>query len=188
MMRIVAVFVGWIMGLWSPIATLGVTRWILGPELHCDVIGEEVPTNVPAVRQWFVSVRMSNLKPRIARECRGYITKIEELTGGLPTKMICDKTLQCIWEFDDQRDCFDIPQGARPAFNVVMIEDGKAEFSLRIRTSGGKVLNLGPFQHLLARHGALRFSGICTADELAPLPFCFDLKWDGQWPPTLTAI
>jgi hypothetical protein len=157
---------------------------VRGPKLVCKCVPVETGTNTQGVRQLYVNIRVQNVKPRMARGCRGYLQKIELMQGDRTIKTVFDNMVQCIWEFDDQRDSFDIPYTARPAINVVSYTDGVSGFSPRMRLSSGQPLNSITYQHVFSQNGRFRFTGMVVADDLAPIPFSFDAEWIGVWPPT----
>jgi len=189
--RLIAVlvggFFGWLLALFTPFAIEGVRRRWHGPKLECKVWADETPTNINQIRQLYVSVRVTNVKPRIARQCRGYLLRIEEMRGDRPIRTVIDTTAQCIWEYDEKRDAFDIPCGAKPSFNAVMYQDGVQEFRPQIRTSTGQLLSSIRYEEVCGQYGKFRFSGIVTGDEVSPVPFAFDVEWNGQWPPVINA-
>lgn len=183
---VVGVIIGWLLGLLTPFLAHTLLLRFRGPKLVYMCRHEETDTDIPGVRQLYVNIQVKNVKPRIARQCRGYLLKIEEMQGDKTTKTIFERCMQCIWEFDNGRDHFDIPRGANPCFNVVRYQDGTEGFSPRIRSCGGKELSLGPDADRFKKNGKHRFSGMVTADELEPVPFAFDAEWTGTWPPTVT--
>jgi hypothetical protein len=181
------VAVGWLLSLITPFLSHSLMLRIRGPKLTRECWAEETPTNVIATRQLYANVKVWNLKPRMARQCRGYLLKIEEMQGSRTVKTVFERTMQCIWEFDNQRDYFDIPRGASPSFNVAMIQDGTPGISPRMRLSTGELLTPIPNQHIFNQHGRFRFSGIVTADDLEPVPYEFEIDWQGTWPPSFSS-
>ena len=145
---LLGVIVGWILSLVTPFALRSLTISIFGPRLNLLPWNEPTPTNVDGMTQWYVNVEVHNDKRRIARQCRGYLLKIERMSGDLTTQNVFERTLHCIWEFDDGRDSFDIPKDAKPSFNAVMYEANVPGFSLRVRRSDGKLLHMGAYAHL----------------------------------------
>lgn len=183
---LVSVTIGWFLALSTPFVSHRLMLQCRGPKLECECWPEETPTNITGIRQLYGNVRVSNLKPRFVRQCRGYLLKIEEIQGDRPV-VVFERTMQCIWEFDNRRDYFDIPLGASPSFNVVMIQDEVQGFSPRMRLSSGKLLTPIPYLHVFQQYGKFQFSGIVTADDLEPLRFAFKIEWRGTWPPIFSA-
>lgn len=173
---------GWTLSFFSPIVLV----WIRGPKLECEPIAEETPTTASGIRHWYASVNVTNVKGRIARECRVFLTRIEELQSNGASIVIFDRTIQCVWEYDAERDSFDIPFGASPSCNFVVVVDGKPGFEPQFRKSDGKKFIAVPYQHLFARNGRYRFTGVVTADEIEAVPFSAQVVVTGTWPPCLS--
>jgi len=192
MERVVAALIGagfgWLLGHFSPTLQHFVGVWLRGPKLKCRTIAAETPTNVPGTRHWYASVAVSNVKSRIARQSRVFLTTIERLQSNGSSKVICNRTIQCIWEYDAQRDSFDIPYGANPECNFAMVEEGTPGFRPQLRRSDGAPLVLGPYSHEFACNGTYRFRGVVTAEDVSAVRFCAEIEFTGTWPPKLTNI
>jgi hypothetical protein len=152
------VIIGWALKFFEDAVRL----WWQGPKLVLQYEQIETGTNVPGIRQFYANIRVGNSKSRTAIGCRGYLKRIEEMQGDKVVKNVFETTLNCIWEFDGDRDTFDIPQGGRPAFNVVSYTDGQNGFSPCLRLSNGQPLNSLTYQHVFGQNGKFRFTGIVT--------------------------
>ncbi|MEX2187146.1 MAG: hypothetical protein WD875_10145 [Pirellulales bacterium] len=176
----------WLFGVVTPFLLQWFKVQTLGPKLQIREYHEETETNMNGTLHFYANVEVTNVKRRIARSCRGFLLKVESLdANNTPRRVLLERTLQCIWEFDAGRDSFDIPNGAKPCFNVIRRSstENTDRFELGVRKSTGEQLNPIPFNHLLAGEMRLRLSGIVTADELLPKPFSIIVAWTGAWPP-----
>jgi len=182
---LLSVVVGWCLAQLTPLISHPLLILWRGPKLQWCTVGVETPTNIQGTIQFYANVRVSNIKPRTATQCRGYLLKVEEMSGDRTIRTVFNGIAQCIWEFDNHRDTFDIACGASPAFNIVMYEKGSEQFQLRVRKTTGETLDMTMYEHLFQKHGKHKFSGIVTANEQDALPFAFSVDWTGEWPPII---
>jgi len=191
MWDIAKILIGFALGLLIPFTIRSLTRYFLGPKLTVKFDADEVPagegmTSAPA---YFGRVRLENATPTVARECRGYLVKIQEVGGAGPYRTLLDETFQLIWSYDDKRDSLDLPRGPTPTIDVVTYHQGASTFGACFRSSEGGILQPTKFDGLFPSVGIYRFTVLVTGNDVDPVTRVFEVNYDGHnWPPTGAVI
>jgi hypothetical protein len=113
---------GGLVGFLASLASEPVQRWISGPELVLDYgkgdayraltdLLEPDPKN-PTTQQKigdaiYIRLRVKNVKPRIARACRAYLTRVEkEKPDGTYEDTVFKESIQLVWAAQGSRSGF----------------------------------------------------------------------------------
>jgi hypothetical protein len=194
---------GWFLGLLTKEFSDRISGWIRGPrvqlgfgetedcvtltpEEYYDQRGESaVGTKLKTRVVFFARIKVSNSKPRIARNCQAWLVDVEtadEQGGFKPT--IFKDSIPLIWSYNAESETVDIPQGINRYVDLVRIQDDVAGFQPQLRSRSGEVLNIHRYEHLFNTNGILRFTVLVSAQEINPEIIRIVVARISTWPPT----
>jgi hypothetical protein len=157
------VLLGWLLGLFSWFLGLltkelseRLTLWIRGPKLileftnteDCETLTPEVYSNVAAGQTcqqivFFARIRVTNLKPRIAMKCQGWLVKVEkgDEQGGFEPTIFKD-SIPLIWSYNAEAESVDIAHGVNLYLDLVRIQKDVLGFQPQLRKYSGEFLDV----------------------------------------------
>lgn len=199
--KIAFVLFGWLLGLLSKELTELISLWIRGPKLSvsfddsedCVTLTPEEytvdtgPTTVaarPGKRTvFFARVRITNHKPRIARQVKVWLTNVERKQEGNFKPTIFRDSIPLIWSYDAESEYADVPKNVIRYADLVRIQSDSSEFEPQMRSRSGGILRPLRLEHLFNEAGTLRFTVVVSAENIAPQETKVVVTWDGNWPP-----
>jgi hypothetical protein len=175
--------VGLISGLFSGLLGRRLEAWWFKPILAVDFIPEEGGFRTEG--SWkkdgeeyieiYIRARVRNSGRIIAKRCRPYLVKLEEvLHSGTPSTQLYD-SLMLRWPGQDDYEPRDIPNGVNQFFDVVGVLKN---------TSGWRFACEKPFplsSTLSTYRGTYRFTVLVTGDGVIPAGRKIDVTYSGDW-------
>ncbi len=154
-------FVGFV----ASLAAEGVQRWFYGPRLIIDygtTDGYRARTDVgdPKIADAiYVRLRVRNVKPRLAKGCRAYLTKIERRKSDLSWEdTIFDESIQLSWSSQGSPfSPLDIPRGIDQYVDLLSVRHPVQGPPVREFTPCLSMLHFR-FRHLWAYQGTYRMT------------------------------
>jgi hypothetical protein len=129
---------GLVAGALSPLFVERAKRWLFGPRLEvvhggdeCYMPIAEVPGGMPGLYQAkYLRVRVKNTGSMVAKGCRAYLVKLEEIVNSEPQPTFYRDTLRLRWAYEQHGELhegIDIPPGISAFFDVLSCkhENGK---------------------------------------------------------------
>ncbi len=194
---------GWLLGLLTKEFSDRISGWIRGPRVQigfgntedCVMLTPEeydVPKGSSAVGTqkgkrvvFFARIKVTNSKPRIARNCQAWLVDVEtadEQAGFKPT--IFKDSIPLIWSYNAESETIDIPQGINRYVDLVRIQDDVDGFQPQLRSHSGAAITIHRYEHLFNANGTLRFTVLVSAQEIKPEIIKIVVTRTTTWPPT----
>jgi hypothetical protein len=192
--RIAGGITGGVVGLITSLAAEGWQRRIYGPKLefNCgssgsyrsqtdmfDGNGQKVAEGI------YVRLRVRNVKSRIAKSCRAYLTSVEREKPDHSWQAILGESIQLAWTGQDQKDRFaplNIPMGVDQFIDVVAVANplpGAPEMPhFPIPQLATHYL---PYLNLLQQPNTYRLTVLVAGDGVMPTSHRLIVKWTGVW-------
>jgi hypothetical protein len=188
----------------SLIINLWVEAWqrsLHGPklELHCEARDHRAPidwldeSNKKIGEVIYVRMRVRNVKPRIAKSCRAYLTKVERLKpdGKTWENTNFSEAIQLAWAGQGTGHGFDaisLPKGVDQFIDVVAV--GKLLPFAPPSESANKLptfpkpqwaVTLVRYSKLLERRDTYQLTVLVAGDGVMPISRRIIVKWSGVW-------
>lgn len=193
---------GWFLGLLTKEISERITLWTRGPKLRLEfsnsedcvtLTPEEFATNVrrdTASTQkskrvvFFARIRVTNLKPRIATKCQGWLVDVEVDDGqGNFKPTIFKDSIPLIWSYNAEVETVDIAQGVNRYLDLVRIQSDLPGLQPQMRKHSGELLEILRYEHLFKANGRFRFTVHVSASEITPQTIRVIVTRGGEWPP-----
>jgi hypothetical protein len=129
-------------------------------------------------KAFYVRVKVTNTKPKLAQKCRPYLVKIEKKdeNGTFQPTEYCD-SIQLAWACrgDQAYDPLDLPRGIAQFVDVVSTRSIASIFRPEIRPI--------PFRYvsLFQQKGVFRFTVQVSGDAVKPKFIQLVFDWKGKW-------
>ena len=176
---LLSVIISAIVGLFSGLLGRLFEEWRYRPRLIVEFIPEEGGFRTEGtwndggkeVTEIYLRARVRNVGSRVAKQCRPYLVKLEEVlpSGTTPTKLFESRVLG--WPRNDYEPR-DIPKGINLFFDVVGVLKDRSGWRFKFRE---------PSPLLSGYSGTYRFTVLVTGDGVAPAGRKFDVTYHGDW-------
>lgn len=134
--------------------------------------------NPPTHHARYIRVKATNVKARIAKDCRAYLIAIDRRgpTGSWDTTEFCE-SLQLDWSARPgaSQSAFDLSQDVPFFIDVVSTREKAISFQPALAFTPYR------FQHLFSPPGIYRFTILVTGDNIKPARLSISFKWTGVW-------
>jgi hypothetical protein len=132
----------------------------------------------PTHRARYIRVKATNLKARIAKDCRAYLIAVDRRgpTGSWDTTEFCD-CLQLDWSAHPgaSQSALDLSQDVPFFVDVVSTREKAISFAPALAFTPYR------FQHLFSPPGTYRFTILVTGDNVKPARLSISFKCTGVW-------
>jgi hypothetical protein len=151
------------------------------PKLHLDFVDDSAhvvrldSVSNPAIAGVWVRVRATNLRPRLAKQCRPFLTKLETVDASgkaKPTNLADSLILR--WPGNDTKPR-DIPNGVEFYVDVVFLHKSSDRFNFLVERLFGHYSDLQHYK------GTYRFHILLTGDDAYPAQCAIDVTYNGDW-------
>lgn len=188
-MLLVSGGVALVAGLFSGLFGRRLEEWWLQPRLSVEFLQGEGgfltegrwKEDGTEIAEIYVRARVRNVgRGRIARKCRPYLVKLEEVHPSGTTQTSYHDSLVLPWPLRDYAPR-DIPQGVNQFFDIVGVLRHRQDwrFTFRERFTG--------YERLPEYRGTYRFTVLVTGDHVKPAGRRIDVTYDGN-PKNLRAV
>jgi hypothetical protein len=166
-----------------------VREWLTRPRLSVDyetdkahfVDFDYVKPNGHDISAVYVRVRIRNLGWGVAKDCRVFLTRLEEVrqsratpTAATPTAL--NEALVLGWPGGTNFEPQDIPRGPHFYADVVSVSKLTPDWRFAVREMHANYL-----EKLPTFRGTYRFHVLVTCDDAVPVQCKIDVAYDGDW-------
>jgi hypothetical protein len=179
---------GIVSGAAIPLVVERLRRWFYGPRLevvHAEdesfMPTTEVPGRSPGrFPAKYLRVRVKNTGGMVAKGCRAYLVKIEEIIHGKPSPTFYRDTLRLRWAYEEQGELHegvDIPPGIFMYFDVfsIKLQEGQNVTMLQVAKLRDRFVNK------LELNKIYRFTILVAAEATGPVQISLKVKLGSSW-------
>lgn len=160
-----------------------VRDWWTGPRLSLNYADDAAHfVNVDFVRPGgqdvsavYVRVGLNNSGKRVAKGCRVFLTKLEEVHESGTTEAPLHDSLLLGWPGGTDFSPRDLPKGVDYFADVVFVSKHAPGFRFAVREMYANQLTLGDYR------GTYRFHLLLTAENADPVGCKIDVSYAGDW-------
>jgi len=192
---VIGATVGGTIGFIASLAAEGVQRWIYGPRLSLDYSespNHRIRTDVGDPKRAeaiYMRMRVRNTKPRIAKSCRAFLTKVEHRRpDGSWAATIYGDSIQLAWSAQPVTGFvpMEIPRGVDQFIDVVSVYNpipNPPPDAPPLPRDLNPNLTIQPFAYrdIWTYHGTYRLTVLVSGDGVLPVSRMLILSWNGIW-------
>lgn len=169
-------------GLFAGLAGRRAEEWLYRPWLVVEFLPDEAGFRTEAKwtradgteeEEFYIRARVRNTRNRVAKQCRPYVVKLEEVhPSGTTTPSFFDSVILPwpLWDHCPR----DIPKGVNQFFDVVRIRKNEPGWIFMWREQFTNLVLLSKYQ------GTYRFTVLVTGDGVIPDGCKIDVYYDGK--------
>jgi len=184
--------VGLMSGLFSGLAGRRFEEWLYGPRLVVEFLPEEGgrtegkwERDGTEVVEIYIRARVRNTRRRVAKQCRPYIVKLEEVQSSSTITTSFFDSLVLRWPGPYSQLSYvprDIPNGVHQFFDIVGVFKHRPGWRFKWQERSSNLALLDSYA------GTYRFTVLVTGDGVKPSGRKIDVYYDGKDWKTLRAL
>lgn len=184
---------GAIIGFIGSLIAEGVQRWVYGPRLQ--LIFEDgneayrtptdigIPKNADGI---YIRLRVENVKPRVAKSCRAYLTRVERRVGDDWRDTNFHDSTQLNWSGQQNGLMpLDLPRGVRQFVDLLYVLNplpGVAHPLNQRHLHPTLAIELFQYAHIWSTDNAnYRLTVLVSGDGVLPVSHRVIVEWNGIW-------
>jgi hypothetical protein len=160
-----------------------VIDWFTRPRLSVDYANDDghfvdfdqIRRDGVDISAVYVRVRIENVGRRVAKGCRVFLTRLEEVLPSETKSTNLHDALVLGWPGGKDYSPRDIPRDVEFYADVVCVAKRTPNWMFRVQQMYAKNLDLPKYR------GTYRFHILATADEADPAQCKVDVTYDGDW-------
>jgi len=183
-----------IIGFIGSLLAEGVQRWVYGPRLQLTFENNNeafraptdigIPKNADGI---YIRLRVENVKPRIAKACRAYLTRVEQRVGNVWQDTNFRDSTQLYWSAQQQNALLpmDLARGVRQFVDLLYVLNplpGVVHPLNPRHLHPSLAIELFLYAHIWATENAnYRLTVLVSGDGVKPVSHRVIVEWRGVW-------